>query len=100
MNRQDKPQSCIASTPLSPRVTDHALLRFLARSGLDVEGVRGSIAESLARAHGAAIALGGADHLIVIDGLRFVVRNGAVTTVLPNTNKHDHARSLEPRAPR
>ncbi|MES2753136.1 MAG: hypothetical protein V4659_00560 [Pseudomonadota bacterium] len=88
------------AAPAAPRVTDHALLRFLGRSGLDVEAVREAIATSLTRAHGAAVALGNGDHLIIVDGLRFVVRQGVVTTVLHRGGKADHAHSLEPRQSR
>lgn len=71
-------------TPVAPGISDHALVRFLQRSGLDVERVRGELSRSLAKAHGAAVALGGADHLIVADGLTYVVRKGVVATVLPD----------------
>ena len=66
----------------APRVTDHALVRFLERAGgLDVKAMRLAIATSLDRAHTAAASIGGGDHQIVIDGLTFVVRGDAVVTV-------------------
>lgn len=68
-----------------PRVTDHALVRFLQRSGLDVERVRADLASSLARAQAAAESLGIDDHLVVADGLCFLVREGAVVTCLADS---------------
>lgn len=78
-----------------PRLTDHALLRLLKRSGFPVEEVRVQVEASLARAHLAAEALGGPDHLIVVDGLCFVVRGGDVVTVLPAGNPGQLAHVLE-----
>lgn len=71
------------ATRRGPRLTDHALIRLLERSGLDVEAVRSAVEQALARAHATAEALGGPDHLITIEGLTFVVRGGDVVTVLP-----------------
>lgn len=67
----------------APSVTDHALLRFLERGGgLDVEGVRRAIADGLARAHGAARAIGADNFLIKADGLVFVLRGDRLVTVI------------------
>ena len=76
-----------------PQVSDHALVRFLQRAGLDVEAVRANLAASLASAHGAAHAVGGGDHLILADDLMYVVRTGIVVTVLPAGNVHQQAQA-------
>lgn len=84
--------------PVAPRITDHALIRFLDRSGVNVEAVRRAMADALAGAHGAALAIGGGDHLIVVDGMTFVVRAGSVATVLVDNGLHDRAHMLDTRA--
>lgn len=64
-------------------VSDHALLRFLERgAALDVEALRLRLAESLERAHRAALSIGAGDYLIRSNGLLFVVREEVVTTVI------------------
>jgi hypothetical protein len=66
-----------------PRISDHALVRFLERAGaLDVEGLRARLAASLGRACAAADTIDARDYLIQADGLLYVVRDGTVTTVL------------------
>jgi hypothetical protein len=65
-----------------PRISDHALVRFLDRSGGDMEGLRTRLQASLARAHAAARAMGNADYLITADSLIYVVRGDTVTTIL------------------
>lgn len=78
-----------------PGVSDHALLRFLQRTGtMDVEGLRASLGQSLARAHTAARRVSLADYLIKVDGLIFVVRGEAVTTVLEDTSPYAVAMAL------
>lgn len=79
---------------IAPYVTDRALVRFLSRSGVDVEGVRAAIGNGLAVAHGAAVAMGGGDHLVVVEGLTFVVRGGNVTTVLHDAGVRDRMTAL------
>lgn len=65
------------------RVCDHALLRFLERvGGLDVEGVRRHLAESLDRAVGAAELLGQSEMTIAADGNHYIVVKGRLVTVL------------------
>ncbi|SFD72979.1 hypothetical protein SAMN05428997_14627 [Bosea sp. CRIB-10] len=65
------------------RVTDHALVRFLQRSGAaDVEQLRWTIAAGLERGRRAAERIGLVDYVIVADGLKFVVEAGVVVTVL------------------
>lgn len=63
-------------------MTDRALLRFLERAGaLDVEQIRGLIANSLERGRRAAERAGVADFKIVVDGLCYVVEKGCLVTV-------------------
>lgn len=84
-----------APLPSAPAISDHALLRFLERTGaLEVEALRASMAASLARAHRAARAMGGGDYLIVVDGLTYVVRGEVVTTVMVEGSTGAKARSL------
>lgn len=67
---------------MSPRVSDHALVRFLDRAGgLDVEGLRARLSAGLARADEAARRLGAEAYTVKVDGLVFVVRAGVVVTV-------------------
>lgn len=58
-------------------VTDHAVLRYLERAqGLDIEGLRSEIRQ---------IVLKGAElgaSAVHYEGMRFVLRNNSVTTVL------------------
>lgn len=66
-------------------VSDHALLRFLERAhGLQVEAMRAELAGRLDRAATAAEKLGPEQYHVTLDGLRFVVRLGKVTTILLN----------------
>jgi len=66
-----------------PRVSDHALVRFVERAGgLDVEALRACLENSLARAHSAARSVSSADYLIKADGLVYVVRGEIVTTLV------------------
>jgi len=78
-----------------PAISDHALLRFLERGGeLDVEGLRQTLSDSLARAHQAALAMGETEYLVKVGNSTFVVRNGTVTTVLPAQNPCSQAHQL------
>lgn len=66
------------------RISDHALVRFIARtSNGEIEAVRGAIAGALDRAAESAAAIGATDYTIVADGLRYQVRGGVVVTVMP-----------------
>lgn len=78
-----------------PRLSDHALLRLLEHSGLPVAEVRDAIESSLARAHAAAVEAGGGDHLIVRDGMVYVVRKGVVTTVMEAGSRSQLWRMLQ-----
>jgi len=85
------------STPLrtGPGVSDHALLRFLERAGgLDVEELRARLANSLARAHRAALTLDAVNYVIKADGLVYVVRGETVTTVLEERAGYTAARAM------
>lgn len=80
------------------RVSDRALVRFLERAGgYDVEGLRAGLERSLERAHSAAASIGVRDHLILADGLAYVVRNGTVSTVLPQGSRGFQAGALSGR---
>ena len=76
-------------------VSDHALVRWMERTGLaDLEPVREAIAASLSRAAAGALELGVAEFLILADGLVYVVRNGVVVTVIPEDGRHRHVHLL------
>lgn len=78
------------------RVTDHALLRWLERTGaLDVEGIRSMLGQSLERAHSAGSELGVREYLILADELLYVVRGGALITVIKDERFMDHVRALD-----
>jgi hypothetical protein len=65
------------------RVSDHALVRFLERSGAaEVEPLKLAIAASLDRARRAAAELGRDSFVVIADGLRYVVQDGVLVTVL------------------
>lgn len=65
------------------KVTDHALIRFLDRSGAAaIEEMRVTLAHALERARLGAERAGIDDYVIVADGLRYVVKDGALVTVL------------------
>ncbi len=64
-------------------VTDHAMMRFLARAGgLDVETLRAQISSSLQRAATAANALAASRYTIKVDGLIFVIVDGVCVSVI------------------
>jgi len=79
----------------APRVTDHALVRFLERAGgIDVEAVRLQLEAGLERAHTAARSISDSDYLVNVDGLVVVVRGDAVTTVLDAADPGTRGRNL------
>jgi hypothetical protein len=68
------------------RVCDHALLRFVERvGGLDVEGLRRHLEDSLKRAVTVADAIDSREVVVVADGLKYIVVRGTVVTVLGPT---------------
>ena len=78
-----------------PRVSDHALLRFLERAGgIDVEALRAAVTVGLARGSAAAAAMGVVDYHVVVDGLCYVVRAGVLVTVQPEGSVGHRARAL------
>lgn len=74
---------------MSLRVTDHALVRFLARAGgLDIEAMRANLAASLTRAARAADQLHQGECRVIADGLEYVVSDGKVITIIdPRENR-------------
>ena len=76
----------------APKITDHALVRFLERAGgMDVEQLRADLSASLERANMAARALSQSDFLIRVDGLLYVVRGENVVTVIDDSDPRQHA---------
>ena len=81
-----------------PRVSDHALLRFLERAGgMDVEGGRTSLSASLERAADGAKQLGLGRYIIVADDLLYIVEGRDLVTVLPDTGRAAHLRATRRR---
>lgn len=76
------------------RVSDRALIGFLQRTGFDVESVRRQLELGFASAHASVASIGVADHLIVADGLTYVVRKGVVTNVVCKTSPRAQASML------
>jgi hypothetical protein len=71
-------------------VTDHAMLRLFERGyGLDVESMRGEVASQLHRASNAVSErMGPCEYVIALGGLRYVVRNLHVVTILSDDMAH------------
>lgn len=72
-------------TFMPPRVTDRALIDLLRRAGFDVEGFREAVSSSLARSQAAAEAIGSREHLISVDGVSFVMRDGVAMRALDSS---------------
>ena len=86
------------SAAASLKVSDHALVRWMERTGMaNLDPVKEAIAASLERAAAAALKLGVAEFLILADGLVYVVREGVVVTVAPEDNRHQYSRALAAR---
>ncbi len=65
------------------RVSDYALVRFLERSGAaEVAPLKAAIAASLERARQAAGELGRDSFVVIADGLKYVVEDGVLVTVV------------------
>lgn len=70
----------VAKEAAEPRVSDHAVIRYLERKhGFDFDGVR---AEILTPDRVAAIRAGATS--IRHDGIKFVVKDGVIVTTVPN----------------
>jgi len=66
-----------------PRVTDHAVLRYIERAhGVDVEALRAHIAVLVAR----GVAEGGS--AVIVGGVKFVLERETVVTVLDRRWPH------------
>lgn len=79
------------------RVTEHAIQRLFERglhsSLLDelcasAEPIRDALASRLQRACIAALKLGLTEYHVTLDGLRFIIRDGAVVTVVTSREEH------------
>jgi len=74
-----------------PSVTDHALVRWLERTGaMDVGQMRRLLSSSLARAADAAAQVGGGNYLVLADGMVFVIKDDTLITVLEDDGRHAH----------
>lgn len=80
------------------RVSNHALFRWIERSGLvDVEALRMALSAALDRGYQAAAAMQQGEILILSAGLVYVIRDGTVITVLAEDGRHNHARQFSKR---
>ncbi|MES2987656.1 MAG: hypothetical protein V4808_07105 [Pseudomonadota bacterium] len=85
-----------------PRVTlsvsDHALLRFLSDvAGVDVEAARADLAASFARPQAIAQDFGARRYLIKSDGMIYVVRDGVLSTIVPDNGPRSRFDTLTQR---
>lgn len=88
----------LGSRPKRIEVSNHALFRWLDRTGVvDVEALRTALSAALDRAAAAASAMGEGEYLILSNGLVYVVRNGVVVTVLDNDSGRRRARQCDQR---
>lgn len=79
------------------RVSDHALLRFVERAGgLDIGALRDSLEGSLNRASTQAAKIGTANFHIIADGLKYIVVNNVVVTIV----SADKPATIGPKRPR
>jgi hypothetical protein len=73
-------------------ITDHALVRWLERTGaLDTERLRALLSGSLDRASRAADSIGANKYLILADGLVYLVENNTLVTVMVDDGRHASA---------
>lgn len=76
-------------------VSNHALFRWLERTGVvDVEALRAALSSALDRAVAASAAMGAEEFLILSNGLAYVVKNGVVVTVLEQDGRYKHVRPM------
>ena len=81
------------------KISDHALVRWLDRSGLlDVEALRSALSDILDRAYQAGAAMDAEDFLIVSQGTVFVVREGVLVTMFKDAGRANRSHALAPRA--
>ena len=72
-----------------PKVSDHAVIRYLERSqGVDIEGVRSEIAKK------AKNGLEQDATAVIVDGLRYPIVDGVITTVLCQNRTANHIGKL------
>lgn len=72
-------------------VTDHAAMRFLERGvGFDIEMLKRSVSDALDNAFQAGVKLGVSNFLILSGGEVYVVRDGALVTVVPDDGRRHH----------
>lgn len=65
------------------QISNTALIRFIERTGLaSFDPVRAGLAESLERARRSAADLGSDSFTVIADGLKYVVEDGVLVTVL------------------
>ncbi|PZP57542.1 MAG: hypothetical protein DI604_34710 [Delftia acidovorans] len=65
------------------QISSNALVNFVERTGLgSFDALRSDLAESLERARLSAAAIGSANFVIVADGLRYVVKNDVLVSVV------------------
>jgi hypothetical protein len=76
------------------KITDHAVLRYLERTGqIDVDAVRAEIEAKVARGIAAGVSLGPGMFKVVMPGAVFVVVDGrVVTTLSPEMRPHGRRR--------
>lgn len=68
---------------LEPRVSDHALLRFIERAlGVDIDAVRDRIMSPVVRD-----ALSAGATAVTVEGIRFVARDGVIVTAVEKPAK-------------
>lgn len=73
------------------RITDNALFRWLERGGvIDVPALRAALATTLDRAYQAGASLDQGEFLILSGGLVYIVRDGALITVVDDDGRHRH----------
>lgn len=70
------------------QVSDHALVRFLARAGnYDVEPLRRQLQTAITSAAAAALALEQRRFTVKVDGMIFVVEDGVCVTIVAKSDK-------------